>query len=254
MKRLFLLGTVICLVMPMVVIAYLTVVQQWVFPELVHADFTMRHWRETLLGGNDLLGSLALSLGISLTVAIVATSLGFGLSEFLTRSSKTQTWISWSYFPYVMAPVVLGAMWQFYFVRWGWSGSVLGVVIAQILYATPYAVLFLAGFWNDRIRQTAFQATTLGAHGRTVFWRIWMPMAKSWLLVCLFQCFLISWFEYGITQLIGVGKVGTLTIQTMQHVREANPHLAAVSACLMIIPTLGLLIINRQIFFRKIGA
>ena len=57
--------------------------------------------------------------------------------------------------------------------------------------------------------------------------------------------------RYGITQLIGIGKVDTLTIRVMQFVREANPYLAAVTSCLMIAPPLLLLAINKKAFLKK---
>jgi putative spermidine/putrescine transport system permease protein len=52
---------------------------------------------------------------------------------------------------------------------------------------------------------------------------------------------LISWFEFGFTNFIGVGKVQTLTIKVYQFVLEANPYLAALASCLLLFPPILLL-------------
>ncbi|MCB0682427.1 MAG: ABC transporter permease subunit, partial [Saprospiraceae bacterium] len=122
----------------------------------------------------------------------------------------------------------------------------------QVLFVFPYGLLFLSTFWNDRLKQTAFQATTLGASSWQLYRSVLIPMARPWLFICFVQCFLISWFEYGITQLIGVGKVPTLTIRTMQYVREADPHQAALASCLMVLPVLLLLVVNQRLFLKRV--
>ncbi|WP_204314462.1 hypothetical protein, partial [Klebsiella aerogenes] len=58
-----------------------------------------------------------------------------------------------------------------------------------------------------------------------------IPLSKPLLLVCFFQCFLISWFEYGLTSVIGYGKIQTLTIKVYQFLTEANIYYAALSCC-----------------------
>ena len=160
---------------------------------------------------------------------------------------KKQLLLKSAFLPYTIAPVVMGAMMQYYFIKIGISGSVPGVMIAQLLFILPYSVLLFSTFWSVKIRQMIHQAKTLGASDQTVNRTILLPLSGPWLFLCFVQCFLISWFEYGMTRLVGVGKVETLTIKVMLFVEEANPYLAAVSACLMIFPVLILLIINGRL-------
>ena len=239
------------LLMPIATLVYLSLQNAWRFPVLWSGSLSWQHWQNTWNGTNGLLDSLLISLGLSGSVALLCASMGFAVSGVVMRQSSSRLWLSLAYFPYLIAPVVLGAMLQFYFVRIVLSGSMSGVMIAQCLFVFPYAVLFFSGFWNPRIRQIMAQARTLGAAPTQVLLRILWPMGRPWLVMGVFQCFLLSWFEYGLTRLIGVGKVPTLTIQTLYYVQEANPHLAAVASLLMVFPTLCLLMINRQVFFRK---
>ncbi|HBH22031.1 MAG TPA: ABC transporter permease [Cytophagales bacterium] len=250
-KGKFINTTSIILLLPIFGIMYLSFVSQWNYPRLFRDVWTGVNWVSTLSGQNNIMKSLGLSLFISSFVALTTTSTGFVLSRQLSQLKKANVWLSLSYFPYLIAPVVLGVMLQFYFIKFGLNGSVVGVLLAQMLFITPYSTIFFSAFWNKTIHDTVFQAHSLGASGRQVYWQIVLPLAKPWIFIGMFQCFLISWFEYGITQLIGVGKVATLTITTMQWVKEANPHLAAVSACLMVVPTLILLLINQRIFLKQ---
>ena len=227
---------------------YLSLVSHWSFPKIFDVSISWSLWAEMFSGNSNILQSALLSLFLSTIIASTATFFGFFVSQQL---SDRNLFLKLSYFPYLIAPVVFGAMLQFYFTLIGLSGSVWGVLLAQILFVFPYSVLLFSTFWNERIRQTAFQSMTLGANTWQVFLTVLLPMSKPWLFLCFVQCFLISWYEYGITQLIGVGKVETLPIKTMLFIKEANPHLAALSACIMVFPIVLFLIVNRQLFLKR---
>lgn len=68
--------------------------------------------------------------------------------------------------------------------------------------------------------------------------------------MCFFQAFLISWFEYGLTTLIGIGKVQTLTVKVFQYIGEANIFHAALASLLLALPPAGLLWVNKQVLFK----
>ncbi len=71
------------------------------------------------------------------------------------------------------------------------------------------------------------------------------------LLICFFQTFLISWFQYGLTLLIGAGKVQTLPIKVYDYVNEANIFYAAMASCLLILPPAALLWVNKRFVFNE---
>ena len=195
MKRIGYLLTASFLLLPLLTIGYLSVATQWTFPKLWQGPFTMQYWSGLIQSGNALAASLALSLGVSITIAGSATVFGFVVSKQLAFGAKTRGLLRLAYFPYLIAPVVFGSMLQFYFVRLGLTGSIAGVWLAQVLFVFPYGLLFLSTFWNDRLKQTAFQATTLGASSWQLYRSVLIPMARPWLFICFVQCFLISWFE-----------------------------------------------------------
>ena len=251
MKRSLYTVTALLLLIPLLVITYLSWVTAWQYPQLVNSHYTTHNWSLLFNSNNQLASSLLLSILISSSIATIATAFGFVVSNSILLKKRSTFLLSLAYYPYLIAPVVFGAMLQFYFTWLGLTGSLAGIILAQLLFILPHSVLFLSTFWNDHIRQTAFQATSLGATSGQVYRTLLIPMAKPWLFICFAQCFLISWFEYGMTQLIGVGKVQTLTILTMQFIREANPHIAALAAILLVLPPLTLWVINRKIFLQQ---
>jgi len=246
-KSLYLILAIV-LILPMVVIFYLSLVNHWSYPNIFEVHISWSLWAEFFSGNNNIFKSVFLSLFLSTIIASTATIFGFLVSQQLYEKPL---FFKLAYFPYLIAPVVFGAMLQFYFTLIGLTGSFWGVLLAQILFVFPYSVLLFSTFWDERVRQTAFQSTTLGANTWEVFRTVLLPMSKPWIFLCFVQCFLISWYEYGITQLIGIGKIETLPIKTMLFIKEANPHLAALSACIMVFPIISFLLLNRQLFLKK---
>lgn len=236
MQKLFQVLIILFVVLPIVALLYLSAVKFWIYPDLFQANFTLEYWSGLRGTYSGISSSFAVSLGIAASISLVATGLGFFFSAFLLLVPGRSTWLALSFFPYLIAPVSFGALLQTYFVRLGLSGSPSGVWIAQLLFVVPYATILLSTFWNHDIRKLYQQATALGATSSQAFFGIIVPLAKPWLGLSLLQCFLISWYEYGITRLIGLGKVQTLTVGVMHYLNEANPHLAALAATLLVGP------------------
>jgi putative spermidine/putrescine transport system permease protein len=66
-------------------------------------------------------------------------------------------------------------------------------------------------------------------------------------VLCFFQSFLVSWFEYGLTQFIGLGKVKTLTVMVFNFINEANLFYAALACVLLVLPPIVLLYMNKKV-------
>lgn len=235
-------------------VAYLLVfslAESWIFPSSFPTSFTISRWTSLLTGNTDLFNSLLLSLGIALTVAFLSTFSGFYTSKQLAYHSRRTLWMRLSYFPFVLSPVIYAAVLYYYFIQLDLAGSYIGVILAQLLIAYPYSVILFSGFWSDRTKQIEKLVQTLGGNRWQTYTKVLLPMAQGLLLVCFFQTFLISWFEYGLTTIIGVGKVQTLTLKVFQYINEANFYNAALSSSLLILPPIILLYFNKKFLFQK---
>ncbi|NBC05250.1 MAG: ABC transporter permease [Bacteroidetes bacterium] len=236
---------------PFGVLVYLSLSTQWHYPSLVSHPFTLEYWRSFIAGSSGLFQSAGLSVLISMTVSTCATIGGFLISRGIAYYTSGRWWLVSAYFPYVIAPVVLAVMLNYYFLHIGFSGTLIGVMSAQLLITLPYAIIFFYGYWNQNIRNFENLVDTLGGGFIQKIKHAVLPSAKGLLVICFFQCYLISWFEYGLTQFIGIGKVETLTIMVYRYVAESNPYLAALAGTLLIIPPVVLLFVNRKFIFQK---
>lgn len=233
------------LVGPLVYLLVYSIAGNWVYP-LIVPEWTFAHWKSVLNGSNGLLGSAQLSILLSSLIASLSTALAFFTSRYISLSSRATSWNNLAYLPFALSPIVYAICIHFYFNFLGLSASVPGVMLAQLFLLYPYSVILFSTFWNKQIHDYQKMVSTLG--GNTIAqWKhgIW-PFAKKVVAFSWVQTFLISWFDFGMTQYIGVGKVKTLTIQVFQLVNEANPYLAAVSGCLLILPPFLMLYINKK--------
>ncbi|HMO39347.1 MAG TPA: hypothetical protein PKC76_08140 [Saprospiraceae bacterium] len=248
-KYLFKIILSIIILLPFAVLAVLSLGRNWAFPAVLPAVFTFDNWRVLLLAQSDLSQSLALSLFISIVIATAVTIASFFTSKFISFSPWRRRWLLIAYFPYMFAPVILAACLQYYFLRLGWAGSAGGVMLAQLFIAYPFGVIIFTGFWNERLHNMEQLVATLGGNAWQTYTRVLLPVAKGALLICFFQTFLISWFEYGLTRLIGVGKIQTLTLKVFQYVNEANVFYAALASILLAVPPIVLLWLNKRYVF-----
>jgi putative spermidine/putrescine transport system permease protein len=223
------------------------------FPQVIPSHYKVERWLSLFRSGNGLLQSLLLSLVIAVSVGLLATLVGFFISRTVAYHAKKKLFLFCCYFPLALSPVIYSLLINYFFIRFNLSGTVAGVIIAQLIITIPFSILLLSSFWNNNISSLEEISATLGGTLSQTFFKVLLPVAVPQLLVCFFQTFLISWFEYGLTTIIGVGKVQTLTLKVYEYIGEANIYYAALSSCVIIIPPAIFLWINKRFIFSKLN-
>ena len=244
-------GLIIVYLFPFLYLAVLSVTSRYPFPEIIPDHLNFSHWVSVFTGESELTQSLIISACISLSVAFVATGLGFITSRAFAGKHNEKHFIKLTYLPFLFPPVIYASMVSHFFIVAHISGTIVGVIIGQILIAYPFAILLLRGFWSRIVLTSEESAKTLGASPRQVLFRILLPMAKGLLFITFFQTFLISWFEYGLTTLLGLGQIQTLTLRVFGYIQQGNPALAAMSSLFLFIPPVLLLLIYKPSLFRR---
>jgi putative spermidine/putrescine transport system permease protein len=128
---------------------------------------------------------------------------------------------------------------------------VTGVVLAHTTFAYAFAVIFWMPFWNVEKRSYEDLVRTLGGTRLHAYRSVLVPLSKGPFLLCFLQAFLISWFQYGLTLLVGSGKVDTLPLRVYAYVSEANVGYAAVAGVLLLAPPLAISWSNRRVVRRR---
>ena len=165
---------------------------------------------------------------------------------------RKNRWLLLAYAPFVLSPAILGVCLLYVFLRLGLAGGFAGVVCGQFIFAYAFDVVLFSGFWNAEVRALEDLVYTLGGSVTQAYWQALLPVSRGVLLVGFFQSFLLSWFDYGLTLILGSGRVQTLTVRVFEYLGAGNFPLAAVSACLLVFPPLALLAFNRRIVFAKV--
>ncbi len=236
MTRLTKMGWYLFALLPLATLVYLSLVQTWTYPTLFQAEWNFMQWAQLFEAHPSLSTAFLNSIVLGLVMGSGGLIFGFVVARELAAQRSKSAWLQVAFYPYLIAPVVLGAMLQYYFVLWGWSASFFGVMIAQALFILPFSVLIMSNFWTEETRSYLHLGSSLGGSPQALRKALLYPLAKPWMLLTFVQCFLMSWFEYGMTQLVGIGKVPTLTVLSMSFLKEANPHPAALAGILMILP------------------
>lgn len=238
--------------LPVLVLFMLSFALQWRFPSVLPQAWSVLNWMNLLQNGSGLLQSLVLSIFISIIVAGISTSLGFWMSRAIALHRRKNLLTTLAYFPFVFSPVIFASVLNFYFIFFDLSGSIPAVMLVQIFITLPFAVLLFVDYWDVKLKSLEDLVYTLGGNSSQAFIKVIVPVSKNMLLLCFFQAFLTSWFDYGLISVIGVGKIQTLTVKVFQYIGEANPYYAAVSSCLLILPPMILLFINKKYLFNTL--
>ena len=234
-------------VFPFAVLALLSVSGPSEFPALWPKGLRLDRWTGVLFGDRTLLDSLALSLLVSTTVGLVAAAAGFVTARAVSDHPQRRSLLLLAYLPFAASPVVLGFCLLYLYIRLGLVATVAGVVWSHTIFAYAFALLFWVPFWNVEKRAYEDLVRTLGGTRLDAYRRVLLPLSKGPFLICFFQAFLISWFQYGLTLLVGSGKVDTLPLRVYAYVNEADLGYAAVASGLLLIPPLALSWLNLRV-------
>ena len=235
------------LVLPVFLLVLLSLTSHWTWPALLPTEFHARQWQDLIANSNALGAAVLRSLGIGIGVAVPATALGFLSSRSVWRHPRQGQLLALLHVPFAVSPVVVGVSLLYTLLRLHLAGHVAGVMVAQLIFAYAYAVILLSGFWNPQVLTLTELAVSLGAHHRQVWLHVLMPLARPLLVVCLFQTFLISWFDYALTLLVGSSQVATLTVSLYQYFNSGDIRLAATCSLLLLVPPLLALAINHRL-------
>lgn len=251
LKKVVLAVLLALFMLPFGYLLMLSLATEWRFPNLLPLGWTLAHWLDLGSTGGNWASSAITSLLLAVLVGLLSTGAGFFSARHLSGHPRRRLWLLLAYLPYAFSPVIYAHCLKFFFNITELSGSFAGVLLAQFILTYPFAVLLFFNHFDASLRSMEDLTYTLGGNSREVFWKVLVPVSRAVLLVCFFQTFLISWFEYGLTSVIGLGQVRTLTIAVYQYIGESNQYVAALASCLVCLPPLLLLWLNQRFVFRQ---
>jgi len=248
-KKIVQLLFALSILFPLMYLILLSLGRNYPYPLLLPQSISLENWEFLQASDSKLFQSFFWSLGIALLVSAATTITAFFASKYISLSPYRNRFLLMAYVPYALAPVILVATLQYYFIWHGLSATVYGVLLAQFFITFPFGVIIFNNFWGAKLHAMEAVSLNLGGSLWQTLVKVMVPAMKNVMLLCFFQSFLISWFEFGLTRFIGIGKVQTLTVKVFGFVNEANTFYAALAGVLLILPPMVFIWFNKKFIF-----
>lgn len=238
MRRLLVLAVTAGVLVPLLPLGVWAVAGTWRYPDLVPSRFSDRGL--SLLVSGDVLRALGTSALIGTCVAVLACAIGLpagralGLHRFRGRRLVQFLLVA----PVIVPGLAVTLGLQVFFIRLGLSGTVLGVIVVQLVLTVPYAATILGAAFGSYDVDIERQARTLGAGAWRTVALVTIPAIGPTLAATAVLTFLISWSEYILTLLIGGGRVQTLPIVLFAAIGSSDTQVAAALGLFVVLPPL----------------
>ena len=200
---------------------------------------------------NSLLVGLAVTaatLAIAGLSAYTIARLGLGWTQVLLKASTASRMI-----PLIVLMVPLYVMFR----QYGLLNSLWGVVIAEIGFLIPYAVLILAPYFASLPSELEDAARIDGCTRFSAFLRVMLPLASPGLAACGVILFVISWHEL-LIPLIVVNRPELMTLPVVLAGLVSDYFVfftLMMAICLLgLLPTLVLVLLLRRYIVRGLVA
>ena len=213
----------------------------WRFPEVLPQMLTLDHWQRS---GSMLVTPLVNTALIGLISTALATALVLATLENEHRQHiqpKRALWLL--YFPLLVPQIAF----LFGLVVAAESLGIrpqLGLVIAgHLLFVLPYVYLSLAETYRRLDPRWLKVARSLGVSRSAAFWRVRLPLLLAPLLTAFAVGLAVSIGQYLPTQLLGAGRVTTVTTEAVALASGSNRRLIGVWALVQAgLPLIGFIL------------
>ena len=228
---------------------------EWRYPALVPSVWSTQQWTSALSEWRAPLFNATMIALLSVTAAL-ALSL-FTLEAQARSSVSTARIATFLYLPLLVPQVVFISGIALLAECALLSPSLTLVAAGHFLFVLPYVYLTLQGGYARFDPRWLMLAKTLGASNTVCFWRIRLPLLSTQLVTAVMLGLAISLSLYLPTQILGAGRIPTLTTEAIALVSSGNRSTIGTWALLQsALPTLCFmlaLVLPRLIWSRRKG-
>ena len=228
---------------------------EWRYPAILPLSWSMQQWSVALSEWQTPLFNAAAIALLAVTAALVLSL--FTLEAQARSSAKSIQIATFLYLPLLIPQVIfisgIAGLAEYAQLR----PSLALVAAGHFLFVLPYVYLTLQGGYARLDPRWLILARTLGASSKSCFWRIKIPLLSAQLITAIMLGLAISLSLYLPTQILGAGRVPTLTTEAIALVSSGNRSTIAIWALLQsALPTLCFalaLILPRLFWSRRKG-
>lgn len=224
------------------------------FPTIPLGGFTLK-WYETIWQDPDVWKAARTSLLVSLSVAAIATSLGFATAytDYRYRFRLKPVYLALILLPPTIPLIIMALAMLAWFARLGISGQVASIVIAHTVLTAPFAMAIIRLRLNQMDASLEAAAWNLGASEWRALARVIIPFCRPAIVssFCLtaavsFDEFAIAWFVSGLNKTIPVVILEIVTGNIDPQVNAIGSFVFLTSMTLVIVAQVVLMARQRK--------
>lgn len=235
-----------CIILPILNLIIWSFTERWAWPDLMPQTYSLRAMNEIFSRKSEMTRLFTSSIILSLIVSILSVIIGLMTARafvFYDFKFKRQLYFT-TLLPFLIPSTVFAMGIHVMFIKWGLSNSLLGVIIAHLIYSLPYATRLLMDGTLAIGNKLEEQAKVLGATPFQAFTKTTLPILSPVILSSLSMSYIVSFSQYFLTLLIGGGKVKTFAIVMFPYLSGGDRNMASIYSLVF----LGITIIIFGIF------
>ncbi|WP_205626050.1 ABC transporter permease [Photobacterium aquae] len=185
--------------------------QRWRFPDLLPSRYSGRFWHQELDTITEL---LATSLGIAILSCLAALIMAIACLEYRQRYLRgLPTWLIGLPLIIPQLSLLFGIQILTYLVPG--QHYLIWVVWGHLLFVFPYVYLALDGAWRSYDIRLDQCSRSLGLNGWQTWWKVKRPLVQPAIFFAVAVGLSVSLAQYLPTQLLGAGRISTLTTEAI---------------------------------------
>jgi putative spermidine/putrescine transport system permease protein len=247
---------IVWLVLPLVPLAIWSFARGWRFPDLLPQEWSLKAWSYALSDTSGVLGSLGLTIGISLGATALSIIIGvpagraLGMHQFRGKHLVELIILAPTIVPGIAVALGIHSV----FIWLGLTNTVAGVILVHLVPTLPYIVLVMAGIFANFDPAFEAQARSLGASPLQTLWYVTLPAILPGVIVGGLFAFLVSWSQYILTLLIGGGRVVTLPLLLFNFATSGRNDITGAIGMIYILPGVLILLFTARHLYGQNGA
>ncbi len=219
------------------------------FPSLPIEEYSTV-WYETIFSEPPVPRAFRFSIIVGVCVAVISTFIGFATAytDFRYRFFGKSVYLSLALLPPTIPVLILGLIMLMFLSRVGLSGQIHSVIIAHVVFCTPFAMALIRLRLSQMDPDLERAAWNLGASNWRAMFGVILPFTRPAIFASLFLTaavsfdeFMIAFFVGGVNETVPVRVLNMMQGQVSPRINAVGSFVFAISMTLVILAQVILL-------------
>lgn len=226
----------ICILLPVFGLVYWSFTSRLPWPNLISGHLDISAWNALLLQPSHWKSLLTSVLVSSLTVILVHfLVLPICIAVLIYKIKVPNLYWIVILMPLIIPSISLSIGLHLLFLKLGWQGGLLPIVLAHTITSLPYAFRILHSTCLLLGTAMGEQSSVLGASLIQTLFFVYLPNLKKPIILSTLLVFIVSFSQYLLTFLIGGGLIKTLPLALFPIIQSGSRSEAAAASLFFVL-------------------